>query len=237
MMERIHKQLKFWRKEIRPVLVKSTGSKAFSVGGDQKYGYLRPLEISKWVSLLASLVATYPAPYVALMDGMMMGAGCGTSVHGQFRVATERTVLAMPEVFIGHFPDVCASYFLPRLPGKLCHLLGLTGHRFEGYQVMDAGLATHYCHSTSLPDLQRILVNCAGTSSLDFEAVLEEHTQFKGSCSGHMMSLNLEDVNACFSAAAVEDIRLDLERADDSWAREARARMAASLPTSLKLAK
>ncbi|KAJ8875241.1 hypothetical protein PR048_023136 [Dryococelus australis] len=237
MMERICEQLKAWRKEMRPVLVKSASSKTFCVGGDIKEALSKELEILKNLSLFTSLVATYPAPYVALIDGLMMGAGCSIFVHGQFRVATERTVLAMPEVDISHFPDVDASCVLPRPPGRLGYLLVITGHQLEGRQVMEAGLATHYCRSTSLLDLQEALVSCAGLSYLDIERILEGHTQSRSSCIENTIQLDLEDVEMFFSAATIEGIMLRLEHLNHTWAYKTLAGMAVASPTSFKVTK
>lgn len=85
---------------------------------------------------LDHLIATYSKPYVALMDGITMGGGAGLSVHAPFRIATERTLFAMPETTIGFFPDVGASFFLPRLDGEVGTYLALTSHRLKGVQAM-----------------------------------------------------------------------------------------------------
>ncbi len=69
-------------------------------------------------------IHTYPKPYVALLDGITMGGGVGISVHGDFRIATERTQFAMPETGIGFFPDVGGTWFLPRCPGEVGMYLG-----------------------------------------------------------------------------------------------------------------
>jgi 3-hydroxyisobutyryl-CoA hydrolase len=85
---------------------------------------------------LDHLIATCTKPYVAFMDGHTMGGGVGLSVHAPFRIATERTVFAMPETKIGFFPDVGGSFFLPRLDGEVGAFLGLTGHRLKGVQAL-----------------------------------------------------------------------------------------------------
>ena len=82
-------------------------------------------------------------PYVALIDGIVMGGGVGVSVHGSHRVAGDRFQFAMPEVGIGFFPDVGATWFLPRMPGELGTYCALTGERFGAADGCAAGLATH----------------------------------------------------------------------------------------------
>lgn len=81
---------------------------------------------------LNHLIGTYQKPIVSILDGITMGGGAGLSVHGQFRIATERTVFAMPETAIGFFPDVGGSFFLSRLDGALGNYLALTGQRLKG---------------------------------------------------------------------------------------------------------
>lgn len=81
---------------------------------------------------LNHLIGTYKIPYVALINGIVMGGGVGLSVHSKYRIATEKTLFAMPETAIGLFPDVGGSYFLPRLKNKLGLYLGLTGDRLKG---------------------------------------------------------------------------------------------------------
>jgi 3-hydroxyisobutyryl-CoA hydrolase len=87
-----------------------------------------------------------------------MGGGVGLSVHGLFRVATERTVFAMPETGIGLFPDVGGSFFLPRLGGELGTFLALSGHRLKGADVLLAGIATHACKSGDVAALKEDLI-------------------------------------------------------------------------------
>ena len=82
--------------------------------------------------ILNHLIGTYKTPYVALIDGITMGGGVGLSVHAPYRVATKKTLFAMPETGIGLIPDVGGSYFLPRLDGELGTYLALTGHRLKG---------------------------------------------------------------------------------------------------------
>ncbi|OXB70677.1 UNVERIFIED_CONTAM: hypothetical protein H355_014103, partial [Colinus virginianus] len=106
--------------------------------------------------------------------------GVGLSVHGHFRVATEKTVFAMPETAIGLFPDVGGGYFLPRLSGKLGYFLALTGFRLKGRDVLKAGIATHFVESAKLPDLEKDLIALKSPSKENIAALLNSyHMQTK----------------------------------------------------------
>lgn len=114
------------------VLVYGEGEKAFCAGGDIRALAFpsEPFEPSKFFReeyTLNHLVATFPAPYVAIMRGITMGGGVGISVHGHVRIVTDNTMFAMPETGIGLYPDVGGSYFMPRLPGAIGMYLALTG--------------------------------------------------------------------------------------------------------------
>ncbi|KAG8804624.1 hypothetical protein FRC17_005933, partial [Serendipita sp. 399] len=90
-------------------------------------------------------------PYVVIMDGATMGGGVGLSMHAPFRVATERTLFAMPETDIGYFTDVGATHFLAHLDGQLGTYLGLSSQRVRGRDVFECGIATHYVPSRNIP--------------------------------------------------------------------------------------
>jgi 3-hydroxyisobutyryl-CoA hydrolase len=106
---------------------------------------------------LDHLIASYQKPYIAYMDGITMGGGVGLSVHAPFRIATENTVFAMPETTIGFYPEVGASFFLPRMDGQMGTYLALTSEQLKGVDVFYHGIATHYLHSTSLESLSQRL--------------------------------------------------------------------------------
>ena len=113
---------------------------------------------------LNALIKNYRKPYVALIDGIVMGGGVGVSVHGSHRVAGDRFSFAMPEVGIGFFPDVGATWFLPRMPGELGAYCALTGERFNSADALAAGIATHRVPSARFPAL---LEGLAGTVPVD----------------------------------------------------------------------
>src|SRR6266487_6143992 len=144
------------------IVIKGAGPRALCAGGDVaqlaewnkkgKAGLQKSIEYFGLEYKLDHLIATYSKPFVAFMDGITMGGGVGLSVHAPFRIATEKTLFAMPETTIGFFPDVGASFFLPRMPGAVGTYLALTSEKLKGVNVFYSGVATHYLHSTSLPN-------------------------------------------------------------------------------------
>lgn len=118
------------------MIIKSDLDQVFCAGGDIRecQGHT---ENDRYQSVLLeyqiiNLISNYPIPYVALFNGLTMGAGAGLVMHGKHRVATEKTVFAMPEAMIGMFTDSGASYVLTKLTGRLGLFMGLTGHRLIG---------------------------------------------------------------------------------------------------------
>lgn len=127
------------------VLVKGAG-RAYCAGGDvaalAKWdqegpeGQERSTDYFALEYKLDHLIASYTQPYIAFIDGITMGGGVGLSVHAPFRIATENTVFAMPETTIGFFPEVGASFFLPRMDGKMGTYLALTSDQLKGVDVL-----------------------------------------------------------------------------------------------------
>lgn len=165
MARKIVPRLREWSKsDLANVVVIKGEGRAFCAGGDvawlagrNKEGVAGQQESKDYFALeykLDHLISTYSKPYVAFIDGITMGGGVGLSLHAPFRIATENTVFAMPETTIGFFPDVGASFFLPRMDGELGMYCALTSEQLKGPNVFYAGIATHYIHSSSLPDLE-----------------------------------------------------------------------------------
>ncbi|KAG5948655.1 hypothetical protein E4U53_006218 [Claviceps sorghi] len=166
MIRKIVPRLIEWEKSdmANIVVMKGAGGKALCAGGDvtalAQYnqegseGWKKSVDYFGLEYKLDHYIATYQKPYIAFMDGITMGGGVGLSIHAPFRIATEKTVFAMPETTIGFFPDVGASFFLPRMNGAVGTYLALTSDRLIGPNVFYSGVATHYLHSTSLPDLE-----------------------------------------------------------------------------------
>src|SRR6185369_10933201 len=156
---RLDAQLRHWETEprVETVIITGAGEKAFCAGGDVRALWAagpkgKLTQEFYWNEYrMNRRIFRYPKPYVALMDGITMGGGVGVSAPGQFRVVTEKTLLAMPETGIGLFPDVGASYYLSHLPGQLGLYLGLTGARIKAADLLYTGLATYFVPSAVCP--------------------------------------------------------------------------------------
>ncbi|SEN84569.1 enoyl-CoA hydratase/isomerase family protein [Actinacidiphila rubida] len=232
--------LERWRDDdaVRSVLVVSTSPKAFCAGGDIRAvrdAGLRGDDVAVTAYFTAeyalnALIAGYPKPYTALVDGYAMGGGLGISVHGSARVVTERASLAMPETAIGFFPDIGASHFLPRLPGAAGWYLGLTGARISAAAAAECGLATHYVHAAELPALQAAL---AGAGDDPGEAL----DRFATAAPPSELTAHRETIARCFDAPDLASVgaRLEAERSDREWARETLATLRAASPMSLRI--
>ncbi|KAE8450955.1 hypothetical protein EG329_005395 [Mollisiaceae sp. DMI_Dod_QoI] len=261
MIRKIVPRLQEWAKSdmANVVVIKGSGPKAklpkaFCAGGDVsaladdnlngEEGQQRSTDYFALEYKLDHLIATYKKPYVAFLDGITMGGGVGLSIHAPFRIATERTLFAMPETTIGFFPDVGASFFLPRMSGAVGTYLALTSERLKGVNTFYAGVATHYIHSTSLPSLERRL---AELRFKDYDP-LEERLDLIDStieefCTGlpHDQPMLIqgalrEAIDRCFGKTSVPEIIAALKAEEGEtkeWAEKTLATMHKRSPTSV----
>ncbi len=162
MVQRIAAVLAEWADDdsVRTVLLTGAGERGLCAGGDivAIYNAVRDGrdDASRfWADEYAmdAAIAAYRKPYVALMDGLVLGGGIGISAHGRIRVVTERTRVGMPEVSIGFFPDVAGTWLLARAPGELGTHLALTGGMASGADAIALGLADYFVPSERLPEL------------------------------------------------------------------------------------
>jgi enoyl-CoA hydratase len=116
---------------------------------------------------LNSVIARYPKPYVAFMDGLVLGGGVGISAHGSVRVVTERTRTGMPETTIGFVPDVGGTLLLSRSPGESGTHAALTGAHLSGADALYLGLADHFVPSESLPALAEALESSTAEAAVE----------------------------------------------------------------------
>ncbi|WP_170336697.1 enoyl-CoA hydratase/isomerase family protein [Ruegeria arenilitoris] len=144
------------------VVLQSNHDRAFCAGGDMRR--VRELSLEGKFDeaerffeeeyALIERISQYSKPYISLIDGICMGGGMGLSVHGAYRIATERAVFAMPETAIGFIPDVGGSYFLSRMPHYAGIWMGLTGASVRGFDAHGLGVSTHMTEAKSLPELR-----------------------------------------------------------------------------------
>ncbi|XP_048164971.1 3-hydroxyisobutyryl-CoA hydrolase, mitochondrial isoform X1 [Corvus hawaiiensis] len=246
MIQQIYPQIKTWEQDPETflIIIKGTGGKAFCAGGDiraiteaGKVGDELPQDFFRREYRLNNAIGTCKKPYVALIDGITMGGGVGVSVHGHFRVATEKTLFAMPETAIGLFPDVGGGYFLPRLSGKIGYYLALTGCRLKGRDVLKAGIATHFVESEKLPALEKDLIALKSPSkekiadllnSYHMKCTVDQEKEF-------VLDEHMEKINSIFSANSMEEIVKKLKQDGSPFAMKQLETINKMSPTSLKL--
>ena len=222
-----------WRDDphVHGVVIEGAGDRAFCAGGDVRA--LRQYKLDgehhnaetffREEYELNLMIATYPKPYVALIDGICMGGGIGLSVHAPYRVATEHAAFAMPETAIGFFPDIGATFFLPRLPGEIGTYLGLTGLRMQGADAVHAGLATHFTPRAELPALSHALAE-------DGPAALGCHA---APLPAFSLASQRAAIDRCFGADSMREIVQRLEASGDEWAARTLAALRAVSPSAL----
>ena len=238
MVRALRHQLDAWADDaaVTRVIVTAAGDKAFSAGGDIRALYelgragRQEEALTFWRDEypLNVLIKRYPKPYIALIDGIVMGGGVGVSVHGSHRVAGDRYLFAMPEVGIGFFPDVGATWFLPRMPGELGTWCALTGDRLKTADAVATGIATHHVRTERFPDLIDAL---CGNISVD--ATLGAFAEPAGE---GPVAARRGDIDRLFAGDTVEAILAALDNAHDEWAAKTAAATRTKSPTSLKIA-
>lgn len=232
MVQAVHQALDKWRDDpaVHAVVVEGAGSRAFCAGGDIRlvrdlvlagdHAGIEAFFTAEYAMNLA--IARYPKPYVSLIDGICMGGGIGLSLHGTARVATEAAVFAMPETGIGLFPDVGASYALPRLRPGCGMYMALTGARLSGADALWAGMATHYVSRETLAELA--------------DEIAEEGVAVLGSATvpttDALLPYAAQHLRA-FEADSVFGIVAELADDESDWADEAMQALRAASPSSV----
>jgi enoyl-CoA hydratase len=232
MIDLIADALAAWRDDpaVELVVIEGAGGRAFCAGGDIRA--IRAASVEKRHDEIAAFftaeytlnrdIAEYPKPYVALIDGICMGGGIGVSVHGSTRVVTEHAMFAMPETGIGLFPDIGASYLLPRLKGQAGMYMALTGARMTGADAAFIGLATHFTTREVLATLPAALAE-NGIAALDGIA-----TPYEAPIAAHM-----DAIDRCFAADNVLGIVERLSAEDTEWSRQTSIALRSMSPSSV----
>lgn len=236
MVRRIDAALTAWERDpaVRTVVLTGAGERGLCAGGDIRAIHDDARDGDGTASAafwrdeyrLNARIAHYPKPYVALMDGIVMGGGVGLSAHGGVRVVTERSQVAMPETGIGFVPDVGGTYLLGLAPGELGTHLALTGDRIGAGDALLCGLADHYVPSAALGEL------VADLATVSVHDALARHA--RPAPQGELAERR-EWIDACYRAGTVEEIVDRLLAHGDPAAKEAAGTLLAKSPTALKV--
>lgn len=229
MVRALTQALREWQTnpQVLAVAVRGTGKEgpfgAFCAGGDIRFFHQAATSGDSSLGdffteeyRLNHLIHTYSKPYIAFMDGIVMGGGMGISQGASVRVVTERTKMAMPETNIGLFPDVGGGYFLSRCPGRLGEYLGLTGQMLSGAQAVAAKLADIALPSGMLEPIWQTLISSPFENAESVERwVLAQ--------SGAMTPEKLTpqpQIDEVFGLPTVSDMLTRLELGPDEWSQK-----------------
>lgn len=241
-VEELSQGLALWAADdsVTTIILRGAGERAFCAGGDIKAAYHDGMKwkneggddrfVSYFFRLeykLNRMMFHYKKPIIAFMDGITMGGGYGLAGQCRFRVATERTVFAMPETAIGFFPDVGSVYHLNCAPRRTGYYLGITGNHVKADDMLYARLADYYITAAQLPAVEAALV--AGG---DPRKILRS---FASRPEPGLLRRNARAINRAFSGKDIETIIARLESAGD-FGRETIATLRERSPTSVKLA-
>ncbi|MFE0267613.1 enoyl-CoA hydratase/isomerase family protein [Nocardiopsis alba] len=227
-----------WEKDgsVVAVLIDGAGERGLCAGGDVRAmrdsalaGDDRAARFWRDEYLLNARIARYGKPYIAFMDGVVMGGGVGVSAHGGVRVVTERSKVGMPETTIGFVPDVGGTYLLSRAPGELGTHLALTSTAVGPADAVHVGLADHHVPSERLPELAVAL------TAIDSEsAIAEVVARFVEEPAAGTLERDREWIDACYASDDAEEIVARLRAHGAPEAAEAAATIESRSPTSVK---
>ncbi|GAB3741805.1 enoyl-CoA hydratase/isomerase family protein [Amycolatopsis oliviviridis] len=226
--------LEAWRSDpaVRAVLIDGAGDRGLCAGGDiraiyedARTGGTSSLKFWADEYRLNALISRYPKPYLALMDGLVMGGGVGVSAHGSHRIVTERSRVGMPETGIGFVPDVGGTYLLSRTPGELGTHIALTAGSISGADAIHCGLADHFVSSEKIPDLLDALASRTPDTALE---LISEPAPPSA------LAEDADWIDRCYAADTVEEILARLHAGGDAAATAAKE-IEAKSPTSLKV--
>ncbi|WP_353234185.1 enoyl-CoA hydratase/isomerase family protein [Diaphorobacter ruginosibacter] len=233
-----------WQKDdnVLAVAIRGNGKEgpfgAFCAGGDirflHKSGSTGNPELEDFFTeeyALNYLIFEFGKPYIAFMDGIVMGGGMGISQGGSARIVTERTKMAMPETIIGLFPDVGGGYFLSRCPGRVGEWLALTGDTIDGASAIAAGLADGFMPS----DRQAAVWEQLGCGKFADGAAIQKWVESQYVAAGEGAIGNREHIDRFFALPTALDIIAALEKDGDAWCGKTAAALRKRSPLMLEV--
>ena len=249
MVRQMHQCLLLWADDpnVKLVIVTGAGDKAFCAGGDVCKLYESVISGRNEHNLffqeefaLDEDIYTYPKPFISLMDGYVMGGGMGISQGATYRIVTERSKLSMPEVAIGYFPDVGASYFLSRCPDSIGNYLGLTGKAIHCDDALYSNLADWVLASNKI---NNFILELESLASLDgiptqIENILRNLGAYS-KASNAPLSVIHNEIHFCFSHKTVEDVLNSLVSLEKTccevWLKDALILMRKNSPIAMEV--
>ena len=236
MVTALSKVLTEWEDDdaVRAVVLSGAGERGLCAGGDVIAIYHSAkgdgVEARRfWYDeyLLDGHIGRYTKPYIALMDGIVMGGGVGVGAHARVRIVTETTKMAMPEVGIGFIPDVGGTYLLSRAPGLLGHHAALTGAPFSGADAIAMGFADHYVPRVKLADFTQTVIAEGPEAAVAAHAIEPRASQ---------LLAQRDWIDDCYAGETVADIVAALRGHDAGPANDAANLIATRSPISLAVA-
>jgi enoyl-CoA hydratase len=219
---------------VRGLVLSGAGDRGLCAGGDVVAVYhsarkdgVETRRFWRDEYLLNGLVGRFPKPYVAVMDGIVMGGGVGVSAHGSIRVVTETSKVAMPEVGIGFVPDVGGAYLLSRAPGGLGLHAALTGAPFSGPDAIALGFADHFVPHDQLDAFTAAIVSDGVQGALAHYAAEGPPSELAAQRSW---------IDECYAGDTVNDIIAALRGHDSEQAHAAADLIAIRSPTAVSVA-
>lgn len=223
--------------QVLAVLVRGQGKEGpfghFCAGGDIRFFHQAALAGDNSLAdffteeyALNHLIHTYTKPYIAFMDGVVMGGGMGISQGASVRIVTDKTQMAMPETHIGLFPDVGGGYFLSRCPGRIGEYLGLTGQKITGPQAVQAGLADGLIEVQRLPMIWKTLLN----SPFESGEAVERWIQSQCTKLEAVSFPNKAEIDQIFALPSTLEISLALAQHNSEWAKQTLASLNKASP-------
>lgn len=233
----LDQQLIQWQEDanIRAVIIRGNGERAFCAGGDIASIYHNgpenidaSLEFFRTEYAMNARIFHFTKPYIALLHGISMGGGLGVSIHGSYRVADPNTIMAMPETGIGFFPDVGSSYFLSRIPGEFGVYLGLTGHRFSAHDAHFFGLVDYVIPQNKFDQLTDEIIN----AEKNIDDVLQSFSRpFQQS----ELLTQEKLINECFARDTIEAVFEQLQQQKNAFAQQTLETLKTKSPNSLRI--
>nr|WP_280760815.1 enoyl-CoA hydratase/isomerase family protein [Prescottella agglutinans] len=218
---------------VHAVLLTGAGERGLCAGGDivsiyhdAREGGSGSKDFWRDEYVLNAAIARYGKPYVAIMDGIVMGGGVGVSAHGNVRIVTERSTVGMPEVGIGFVPDVGGTYLLSRAPGELGTHIALTTARLSAGDAIVCGFADHFVPSDRLAEFEQALA--AGS-------VEDAIARFAQPAPASELAAQRAWIDAAYAADTVEEIVANLRSSGVPEAAAAAEQILAKSPTAAKV--